>query len=196
MARTEFGLHPSNSGGKTAISYLGSPGNNSSSISALQQESESLIRPRNFAALSLGNDSTICSCFAALARFGQIPVARHLPEFAVEGQVVFIKPIEVERLRRPLHHSRDTAQVFDVFGPYALLRPLDGQRFQLVAQAENLLHVTSFQFSNGRAFVRNFLHVPLMFQFDQRLAYQRNARAQLLSDLALDNRLTGLNDPA
>src|SRR5262249_57226911 len=69
MARTEFGLHPSNSGGKTAISYLGSPGNNSSSISALQQESESLIRPRNFAALSLGNDSTICSCFAALARY-------------------------------------------------------------------------------------------------------------------------------
>src|SRR5262245_45230315 len=69
MARTEFGLHPSNSGGKTAISYLGSPGNNSSSISALQQESESLIRQRTFAALSLGNDSPIGSCCAALARY-------------------------------------------------------------------------------------------------------------------------------
>src|SRR5215475_14366946 len=69
MARTEFGLHPSNSGGKMAISYLGSPGNNSSSISALQQESEALIRLRNFAALSLGSDSTICSCLAALARY-------------------------------------------------------------------------------------------------------------------------------
>ena len=52
------------------------------------------------------------------------------------------------------------------------------------------------QFGDGRALVRNFLHVPLMFQLDQRFAYQRNACAQLLCDLALDDRLAGLNDPA
>src|SRR5262245_40747859 len=46
-----------------------SPGSNSSSISVLQHESESLISPRNFAALSRGNASTICSCLAALVKY-------------------------------------------------------------------------------------------------------------------------------
>ena len=45
----------------------------------------------------------------------------------MEGQVVLVKLIEVERLRRRLHLHRDAAQVLDVFGRHVLLRPLDGQ---------------------------------------------------------------------
>src|SRR5262245_28965980 len=60
---------PATEGGKPMLSYLDSPGSNSSRISVLQHESESLISPRNFAALSRGSASTICSCLAALARY-------------------------------------------------------------------------------------------------------------------------------
>src|SRR5215510_12612641 len=132
----------------------------------------------------------------SLQTIDQILVARNLPEFAMEGQVVLIKLIEVELLRRRLHLHRDAAQVFDVFGRHVLFCPLDGQRFQLRAQAEDLLHLAPFQFGDRRALVGDFLHVPLMFQLDQRLAYQRDAGAQLLGDLALDDRLARLNDPA
>ena len=128
--------------------------------------------------------------------FDQILVARHLPELAMEGQVVLIKLIEVECLRSLRHPCRDTAQVFDVCGRHVLLRPLDGQRFQLAAQAEDLLHVAPFEFGDGRALVGNLLDIPLMLELDQRLAHQRNAGPKLLSDLALDDRFAGLNDPA
>ena len=57
------------------------------------------------------------------------------------------------------------------------------------AQAEDLLHIAPFQFGDGRALVGNLLHIPLVLQFDQRLAHQRNACAKLLRDLALDDRI-------
>ena len=136
-------------------SYSDSRGSTALKTSVFQSETVFLISARNFAPLSRGSASTIFSCWAALKRydsrsrrsfikkkaksgahdslqtFDQILVARNLPEFAMEGQVVLIKLIEVERLRPLLHLCGDAAQVFDVCGRDVLPRPLDGQRFQL-----------------------------------------------------------------
>jgi len=53
------------------------------------------------------------------------------------------------RLRPFLHLCCDAAQVFDVFGVTFLPRPLDGQRFQFRAQAEDLLNLAPFQLGDG-----------------------------------------------
>src|SRR5215471_17055166 len=67
----KFGLDyiPATERGKPTLSYFDSRGSNSSRISVFQHESESLISPRNLAALSRGSASTICACLAALARY-------------------------------------------------------------------------------------------------------------------------------
>lgn len=114
----------------------------------------------------------------------------------MKGQIVFIKLRQIERLRRRLYLRGDVAQIGNVFGRDAMVRPGAGQRLQFDAQAKDLLNSPALQPGDGRSFVEHLLHIALLFQLDQRLAHQGDVRAQLLCKIALDDGFARLDDAA
>src|SRR5262245_27126100 len=123
----------------------------------------------------------------------EIGIARDFPELAVKSDVILIESIELHLIGAFFHPLSEFSQGFDIIRGGILFCPLEGERFELDPQIEDILDISGAELRHIGPLVGEFLDEALMLELDQCLAHERSPDSQIMCDTVLDNRFTRLH---